>query len=99
MLERRPYQDRPLRYDYLLTEKGRDLWTVLAAMRQWGDRWEAPGGVPVATEHRGCGHLAAVVPTCSHCGERLEQGSLRLLAGPGATPGRPPVPIPLGTVS
>lgn len=31
-----PYQDKPVRYDYRLTEKGRDLWLVLTALRQWG---------------------------------------------------------------
>lgn len=33
------------RYEYRLTDKGRDLFTVLIALRQWGDRWTpAPGG-------------------------------------------------------
>ena len=41
-----------MRYDYRLTEKGRDLWLVLTAMRQWGDRWEAHQGAPVEIEHQ-----------------------------------------------
>src|SRR3954451_5217137 len=47
ILEREPYQDNPVRYDYRLTAKGRDLWPVLAAMRQWGDEHAAPNGPPV----------------------------------------------------
>jgi DNA-binding HxlR family transcriptional regulator len=35
VLTRVSYQDRPARYDYRLTDKGRDLWLVLNAMRQW----------------------------------------------------------------
>src|SRR5687767_5069851 len=39
ILERRPYQDRPPRDEYVLTEKGRDLLPVIHALREWGDRW------------------------------------------------------------
>src|SRR5262249_15661773 len=46
VMEKRAYQDNPPRYDYVLTEKGRDLWPVLVAMRQWGDRYAAPHGPP-----------------------------------------------------
>ena len=52
VVERRPYQERPTRYDYVLTEKGRGLWPVLNAMRQWGDEWSAPNGPPVELVHR-----------------------------------------------
>jgi len=35
------------RDEYHLTEKGRDLWKVTTALREWGDRWDASGyGVP-----------------------------------------------------
>ena len=39
VLERVPYQSRPERFDYRLTEKGRDLADVLLAMKAWGERW------------------------------------------------------------
>ncbi|MFC7648785.1 winged helix-turn-helix transcriptional regulator [Streptosporangium lutulentum] len=42
MLERVPYQERPKRYEYVLTEKGRDFFPVLAAMMRWGDKWLSP---------------------------------------------------------
>ena len=90
MLIRVAYQDRPVRYDYRLTEKGRDLWLVLNAMRQWGDRWAAPDGPPVVLEHKACGHSAEVQPTCSECGAPLDARSLRLRPGPGAA--RRPAP-------
>lgn len=95
VLERDAYQARPVRYDYRLTEKGRDLWHVLTALRQWGDRWEGPDGPPVVVEHRACGHLTSVVPVCAHCGEVLEAGALDVLPGPGARPGQAPVPVSL----
>jgi DNA-binding HxlR family transcriptional regulator len=37
IVEKRPYQERPLRYEYILTAKGKDLGTVLKAMVHWGE--------------------------------------------------------------
>ena len=53
VLEKVPYSEHPPRYDYRLTDKGRDLWPVMTAMRQWGDRHAAPNGPPVALVHKG----------------------------------------------
>ena len=39
ILERRLYQARPERYEYRLTDKGRDLYGVIVAIMRWGDRW------------------------------------------------------------
>lgn len=39
LLVRRRYQARPPRYEYILTEKGRDFYPVLAAMFRWGSQW------------------------------------------------------------
>lgn len=86
VLEKVPYQDRPVRSDYLLTEKGRDLWLVIAALREWGDRWEAPSGPPVEIVHTACGEVTTIVATCSCCGEALQPTDLRARRGPGAPP-------------
>jgi DNA-binding HxlR family transcriptional regulator len=40
ILERRVYDERPVRVQYALTEKGRDLRGVLEAIACWADRWE-----------------------------------------------------------
>src|SRR4051794_6710780 len=55
ILERRPYQERPERFEYRLTEKGRDLWPVTVALLKWGDRYYADDGPPRLILHRGCG--------------------------------------------
>jgi DNA-binding HxlR family transcriptional regulator/peroxiredoxin len=39
VLERRPYQERPPRYEYVLTGRGRDLLPVLVSLQDWADRW------------------------------------------------------------
>lgn len=84
VLQRVPYQDHPPRDEYRLTDKGRDLWSVINAMRQWGDAWAAPDGPPMELVHEGCGHVSQAVPTCSECGGTLDARSVRAL--PRAAP-------------
>ena len=43
ILERRRYQTRPPRYEYVLTAKGKDLAVALMALAQWGNRWSTAG--------------------------------------------------------
>ncbi|MGA5319294.1 winged helix-turn-helix transcriptional regulator [Streptomyces seoulensis] len=42
LLERRLYQDKPARYEYVLTERGRSLRPVIVALAAWGNRHLAP---------------------------------------------------------
>lgn len=93
IVERRPYQENPVRHDYVLTSKGRDLWPIVTAMREWGDRWAAPSGPAVLVEHKTCGHTFESVPTCSHCGGVVTLHDIRAVAGPGADPARPIAPL------
>ena len=76
------YQEHPPRSEYQLTDKGHDLWGVVNAMRQWGDAWAAPDGPPVEIVHLGCGQISQALPTCSHCGERLDARSVRAAVSP-----------------
>jgi DNA-binding HxlR family transcriptional regulator len=85
VLERRPYDEARGRFDYHLTDKGRALWPVMIALRQWGDEWLlGPGNEPLLLEHRGHGHLATARMTCDVCGEKLDARSVRAVPGPGA---------------
>jgi DNA-binding HxlR family transcriptional regulator len=53
VVERRPYQRDPERYDYLLTDKGQELMNVLLALMAWGDRWvSGDGGEPMLIRHK-----------------------------------------------
>jgi len=86
VVERRPYQERPPRYEYVLTEKGRDLWKVTTALREWGDRWDASGyGAPtVEVVDRDTGHdlvLALVDPAT---GRAVPRERIHYRPGPGA---------------
>jgi DNA-binding HxlR family transcriptional regulator len=84
VLKKVPYSERPLRFDYKLTEMGIDLWPVLTTMRQWGDRYAAPHGTPIELEHKGCGHRTEAVMTCSVCNEVMGPRDVRAVVGPGA---------------
>ena len=66
IIDRQPYSEHPPRYEYHLTQAGRELFPVMLALREWGDRWavESPA---VATQHA-CGHRLEVDRVCRHCG-------------------------------
>jgi DNA-binding HxlR family transcriptional regulator len=83
VLARVPYSEHPPRNDYRLTDKGRDLWPVLTAMRQWGDRHAALAGPPLQIIHRSCGAVAEAVMVCASCGQRLEPRDVVAIPGPG----------------
>jgi DNA-binding HxlR family transcriptional regulator len=84
VLAKVPYSEHPPRYDYRLTDKGRDLWPVLTTMRQWGDNYAAPNGPPIQVSHKHCGEIAQAQLICSHCGEPIGPRDLRAIPGPGA---------------
>ncbi len=87
VLSKNLYSEHPPRYEYRLTAKGLDLWPVLTAMRQWGDRYAAPQGPPLQFRHKGCGKVADAVLVCSSCGEALQARDVRAEPGPGVSAG------------
>jgi DNA-binding HxlR family transcriptional regulator len=84
ILERVRYQERPVRHEYRLTDKGRDLWPVLITLTRWGDRHAAPDGPPRLLTHRGCGGEITERLRCDRCGQDLEAGDVDSRRGPGA---------------
>jgi DNA-binding HxlR family transcriptional regulator len=82
LLERQSYREpgQRTRQLYRLTEKGADLFPVLVALMQWGDRWQNDGG-GVELRHRGCGAKVGVELRC-HAGHQLQSGDLELAAVP-----------------
>ena len=85
IVERRLYNEHPERFEYHLTQKGRELEPVLLALLAWGDRYTAgPEGPPLETVHDDCGHSFHMVPTCSQCGEEIDPSHVHSRPGPGA---------------
>jgi DNA-binding HxlR family transcriptional regulator len=83
VLERVPYQDRPVRYEYRLTAKGADLSTALIALMGWGDRWYATEGAPTVLVHERCGEPLEQAVRCPRCDETVSPGAIRSRPGPG----------------
>ena len=78
-------RNSPRLYEYLLTEKGRDLAPALLALSEWGDRWAAPDGPPILYAHTACGSALSHEVISAMCGP-LEKAEA-VHAGPG--PGMP----------
>ncbi len=83
VLERVPYQERPVRYEYRLTAKGADLSTALIALMGWGDRWYAAEGAPTVLVHESCGEPLEQTVRCPQCDESVSPGAIRSRPGPG----------------
>jgi DNA-binding HxlR family transcriptional regulator len=86
VLDRVPYQDRPQRFEYRLTEKGRDLYPVIVSLMRWGDRWMAgQEGPPVELLHRSCGRAMTPELMCPECGEAVHLEDVQVRMSPALT--------------
>ena len=83
ILERIPYQERPLRHEYRLTAKGRDLSPALVALMAWGDRWCAEDGPPTLLVHDVCQTPIEHLVRCPDCEEPVASNHIRSRPGPG----------------
>lgn len=93
IVERRAYQERPVRHEYRLTEMGVGLWTVISALREWGDRWSgSPGATPLKVRHQGCGGTARIKVTCDACEQDLGPRDVDLKMSRAATAERKAAP-------
>jgi DNA-binding HxlR family transcriptional regulator len=85
VLEPREYRQpgQRTRSEYHLTEKGKDLYPVLSALRQWGDKYLAdPEGPSMVVKHRDCGARVHVKLVCEE-GHEVPVDALERLPGPG----------------
>jgi DNA-binding HxlR family transcriptional regulator len=72
VLQRREYRQRPARHEYMLTDKGRDLYPETVMLMRWGDRWlSGKRGLPLLLFHKTCGLPLDAQVTCSACGAAL----------------------------
>jgi DNA-binding HxlR family transcriptional regulator len=83
ILEKRRYQERPERFEYRLTDKGRELWSVIYALAYWGDQHAAPDGPPRLFLHRDCGGTINDRRICERCGAELDVRDVEVRDGPG----------------
>ncbi len=84
ILDRQLYQLRPKRYEYVLTESGKDLKIVLFAIKQWGDKHIYQGkGHPLSIAHKDCGTEISVDIVCRGCNEVLSDDDDKVDWAPG----------------
>jgi len=84
ILERRRYQEEPERFEYRLTQAGRDLYPAVIAIMKWGDEYLAEEAAPPVVLRHSCGELIDPVLVCDHCGGALHPHDVTPEPGPGA---------------
>ena len=85
VLRRIPYQQSPKRHEYILTQKGLDLYPIMMALVHWGDTHMVDErGRPLLHQHRKCGKNFDPVMVCSERGEPLSAKEVHTHPGPGA---------------
>ena len=85
LFERRLYSERPPRHEYVLTQKGRDLFPMMMAIFAWGNKHKAPRGETVLLAERETGrHLSPVIVDAERM-VPLTHANVMLVAGPRAT--------------
>jgi DNA-binding HxlR family transcriptional regulator len=81
ILERAPYSERPDRFEYHLTPKGRELGPCLLALMQWGDRYVSDK--PPRTARRRSDRSPVSVRLVAPDGAMVSSDELELVPGPG----------------
>ena len=84
VLERVRYSERPERYEYRLTQKGRDLNLALSGLRQWGDKYLSDK--PPRVLRRKADKKPVVVALVPKGAEVLRADEVELVPGPGLKP-------------
>ena len=79
LMEKVRYEERPPRYEYRLTRKGREFWSVLAAMWRWGEDWLwEDGQAPVMLVDRDSGKEVRPLVVDEASGRPLEVRNIRI---------------------
>jgi DNA-binding HxlR family transcriptional regulator len=79
ILQKSTYSEKPIRNEYGLTEKGRDLWPVVITMKDWGEKWAEDFGQdnpPLKLFHGEDNHTFSPQITCADCSETVTSHDL-----------------------
>jgi DNA-binding HxlR family transcriptional regulator len=87
IMKRVPLKEHRGRFEYILTEKGRDFFPAYLALKRWGDAWLAePVGPQVVFKERVTGRPVELPALLSSRGEPLRLEETEVVAGSGAVP-------------
>ena len=81
VLYRNPYQDRPVRHEYRLTDKGLDLYPVVLMMWRWEHDWGDHHYLPAVLTHTRCGHELVPESRCGTCQREIRPEDVRFSVG------------------
>ncbi len=85
LLEKKPYSEKPLRHEYVLTEKGKDFFAVLVTLLNWGNKHVvADGQAAVLLADRESGEIIEPQLFNPKTKKPLRPADMKLVAGPGA---------------
>ncbi|MDR6950868.1 DNA-binding HxlR family transcriptional regulator [Ancylobacter sp. 3268] len=84
LLEKRPYMQRPPRYEYVLTDRGRDFRPVLLSLLAWGNRQFATEGRSVELIDRESGEAVEPILCDRATGRPIAEMRVRAVPGPAA---------------
>ncbi|MBP0598621.1 helix-turn-helix transcriptional regulator [Herbaspirillum sp. LeCh32-8] len=84
MLERRQYSERPPRFEYVLTDLGRDFRTIIVALNAWGNKHFAPEGPSVMLVDRESGKQIDLGLVDRNTGKEISGRDHVIVAGPQA---------------
>ncbi len=74
VVEKRQYSEHPPRFEYHLTQAGREVFPVIMSLLQWGEKWTTTDAAP--TFRHDCGHTLEFDQVCRGCGEPITRGTL-----------------------
>lgn len=77
VLLRREYSSRPVRYEYLLSDSGHDLYGMIMMMKNWGEQWR-PKDQSLQLTHKNCGTILFPQLVCSACTKGVALEDVRL---------------------
>ncbi|QBR49526.1 helix-turn-helix domain-containing protein [Erwinia sp. QL-Z3] len=84
LLERVAYCEKPLRYEYQLTQMGRDFRPVILSLLQWGNNWLAPEGRSMQLVERSSGRVVELELTDKQTGRAITATEYASVPGPAA---------------
>jgi DNA-binding HxlR family transcriptional regulator len=86
IFEEHPYGPSKTRNEYRLAQAGRDIFPIVVALLQWGDKYLAGSrGPSIVLEHTRCGDDADPQLVCRSCNEPIELGEILPTPGAGAS--------------
>jgi DNA-binding HxlR family transcriptional regulator len=77
------YSDRPARFEYVLTARGRSVWPILLTMWAWENSWAPETDIPLPSmRHTACGETFIPILTCGACGDNADRHTVGASLGP-----------------